>query len=101
VVCLTSIEVNYVLAYVACERGQTWFLHLATAVAVVLVGLAGWGAWRHGPAADDERRSPPVARATTESRSRWMSIAGVATSLWFILVILAMEIPIVLLRTCD
>ena len=95
------LGLNYMLSYVACETRQTWPLHLATAVAVAVVAAAGWMAWRGGPAENDQRRSPPVTRATSESRARWMSIAGVLTSAWFILVILAMEIPILVLRTCD
>jgi hypothetical protein len=101
VVWFSLLQTNYVLSYVACETRQTWFLHAATAVAAVLVAASGWFAWRAGPAEDDQRRSPPVTRATWESRSRWMSIAGVATSAWFIVVILAMEIPVVVLHTCD
>jgi hypothetical protein len=92
---------NYALSYVACELRQTWFLHAATFIAVAVVGLAGWIGWRSGPAQDDQRRSPPVTRATSESRARWMSIAGVALCGFFILVMLAMEIPIVVLQTCQ
>jgi hypothetical protein len=101
VVWFALLETNYVLSYVACERRQTWMLHAAIAVAVLLVALSGWLAWGAGPAEDDQRRSPPVTRDTSESRARWMSISGVVVSAWFILVILAMEIPIVVLRTCD
>jgi hypothetical protein len=101
VVWFALLETNYVLSYVACETRHTWMLHVATAVAVLLVAGAGWLAWGAGPAEDDQRRSPPVTRATSESRARWMSLAGVAVSGWFILVILAMEIPILVLRTCD
>jgi hypothetical protein len=101
VVWLTLLEVNYVLSYVACEQGHTWFLHAATLAAAAVVACAGWLAWRSGPAADDERRAAPVTRATSESRARWMSLAGVALSAWFVLVILAMEIPLSVLRACD
>jgi hypothetical protein len=86
---------------VSCESREEWFLHAAALVAIALVALAGWGAWRYGPPRNDERRSHPVTPATAESRSRWMSIAGVTLSLWFILVILTMEIPVLVLRTCQ
>jgi hypothetical protein len=95
------LETHYVLSYVACEVRQEWFLHAATALAVALVAAAGWVGWRSGPAEDDQRRSPPVTRATSESRARWMSLAGVALSGFFIVVILSMEIPIIVLRTCQ
>jgi hypothetical protein len=95
------LETNYVLSYVSCETRHEWFFHVALAAAVLLVAAAGWFAWRSGPADDDQRRSHPVTSATAESRSRWMSIAGVLLSVWFILVMLAMEIPILVLRTCQ
>jgi hypothetical protein len=101
VVWATLLETNYVLAYVSCEARHDWYLHAAVVVAVLIVALAGWLAWRSGPAEDDQRRSHPVTSATTESRSRWMSMAGVMLSAWFILVMLAMEIPILVLRTCQ
>ena len=43
---LMLLEFNYVGAYVACETRSTWFLHTATAVAVILVTAAGFFAWR-------------------------------------------------------
>lgn len=97
----TLLETNYVLSYVSCEARHDWYLHAAVVVAVLVVAWGGWMAWRSGPAQDDEGRSHPVTSATSESRSRWMSIAGVMLSAWFILVILAMEIPILVLRTCQ
>jgi hypothetical protein len=101
VVFLALLETNYVLAYVACERRQTWFLHVAVVGAILLVAAAGWAAWRAAPAADDQRRSGAVTPETTESRSRWMSLAAVASCAWFILVILAIEIPILVHQVCD
>ena len=100
VVWFSLLEANYVMSYVACEARQTWFLHAATFLSAALVAGAGWLSWRSGPAESDDRRSPPVTSATSESRARWMSIAGVVTSAWFILVILAMEIPLLLLGGC-
>jgi uncharacterized membrane protein YebE (DUF533 family) len=98
---LALLETNYVLAYAACETQQKWFLHAATLAAVGLVAAAGWWAWRSGPPEDDQRHAPPVTRATSESRARWMSLAGIALSAWFILVMLAMEIPILIHHACD
>ena len=48
---------------------------------------------KHGPL--------PLSDETRVQRSRWMSLAGVAFSLWFIVVILAMEVPLVVLRECQ
>lgn len=100
---LALLEVNYVLAYVACETRSTWFMHLAVVVAVVLVAAAGYAAWAasFGHLLEDETLTPPVSDETRRQRSRWMSLAGVAFSAWFILVILAMEVPLVVLQECQ
>ena len=100
VVWFTLLEANYVMSYVACETRHTWFLHVATLVSILAVAAAGWGSWRSGPAEDSEYPTAPISPDTKESRARWMSIGGVALSLWFIVVILAMEIPNILLATC-
>lgn len=103
VVMLVLLQVNYVLSYVACETRQTWFLHLATGIAIALVAAAGTWAWRsgHGPADLPEPFTPPVSAGTCDTRARWMAHAAVACSAWFIIVILAMVIPVVVLETCQ
>jgi hypothetical protein len=100
---LALLQTNYILAYVACETRQTWFMHLATAIAVLLVAAAGFGAWRasDGPITSDEQPSGPLSQETRRQRARWMAFGAVAFSAWFILVILAMEIPIIVLQECQ
>jgi hypothetical protein len=100
---LVLLQWHYVASYVACESRQTWFLHAATAVAVALVAAAGLWAWREGRGPSDlpEPLTPPVSAATCDARTRWMAHFAGASSLWFILVILSMEVPIVILRTCQ
>ncbi|HEY0875170.1 MAG TPA: hypothetical protein VGD94_16975 [Vicinamibacterales bacterium] len=100
---LALLQTNYVLAYVACEVQRTWFIHLATAVAVLLVASAGYAAWRasFGEITADETLTHPLADETRVQRSRWMSLAGVAFSAWFIVVILAMEVPVIVLKECQ
>jgi hypothetical protein len=103
IVWLALLEVNYVLAYVACETRSTWYMHLAVGVALLLVAGAGYAAWAasYGNILAVETPSQPLSDETRIQRSRWMSLAGVALSLWFILVILAMEVPLVVLRECQ
>lgn len=101
IVWLTLLEVNYLLSYVSCESRSTWFLHVAVATAIVLVAAAAYAAWRYGPPEDTQERTPPVTRSTSEIRSRWMALAGIGCSLWFILVIATMEIPILVLKVCQ
>ena len=100
---LALLEVNYVLAYVACETRSTWFMHLAVLVALLLVFGAGYAAWAasYGNMMADETLTPPLSDETRLQRSRWMSLAGVASSAWFIVVILAMEVPLIVLRECQ
>jgi hypothetical protein len=98
---LALLETQYVLSYVSCQTRQHWPLHLATAIAVLVVAASGWLASRSGPAEDEEPRSAPSSDGTRESRARWMSLAGLATSVSFILLILTMEIPILVLETCQ
>ena len=100
---LLVLQVNYTLSYVACEVRQTWFLHLTTAVGCLAVAAAGVWAWRAGyaPRELDEPLTPPVSRATSDVRARWMAVAAAALSAWFVLVIITMSIPVVVLETCQ
>lgn len=100
---LALLETNYVLSYVACELRQTWFLHLATAVAVALVAAAGLAAWRAAPAPrpPEEPLADALSPETGAIRAQWMAILAVASSAWFIVVILSMSVPVVVLRTCQ
>lgn len=101
IVWLLMLEANYVLTYVACETGHEWFLHATVLAAVCIVAVAGSLAWLHGPPDDPELHTPPVTRQTAEQRARWMAMYGVASSAWFVIVILANEIPILVLRACE
>ena len=103
VVWLALLEANYVMSYVACETRQTWFLHLATLIAVALTAGAGLWGWSAGHGAHELREplSPPVGFETSDTRARWMGQASVVSSVWFVLVILSMEIPVIVLRTCQ
>ena len=98
---LAMLQTNYVLTYVACESGHKWFMHLVVFVALALVGGAGFLAWMFGPPADPEIDTPPVTRETAEQRARWMAFYGVTSSVWFMIVILANEIPILVLHACE
>lgn len=98
---LALLETNYVLSYVACETRQTWFLHAAVILSIGVVAAAGYIAWRYGPPEDTQDRTAPVTRSTSEIRSRWMALVGVGMSVWFMLVMAAMEIPIIGLKVCQ
>ena len=88
------LEVNYVLSYVACEQRHTWMLHLATAIALGIVGVGAFAAWS---------AAPPFGGATSaagEGRARFMVIGGLALCAGFAVVIIATEIPVLILHPC-
>jgi hypothetical protein len=69
-------------------------LHGPAAVALALTGLGAWAAWS---------AAPPLRGATSEvseGRARFMAIGGLALCGWFALVIVATEIPVLLLHPC-
>jgi hypothetical protein len=88
------LEINYVLSYVACEQRQTWMLHLATACALLTVGLGALAAWSAAPPLRGRTSS------TTEARARFMALGGLVMCAWFALVILATAIPVLLIHPC-
>ena len=102
-VALMLQEFNYVMSYVACETRQTWFLHLAALVAVAVVAAVALFAWRasDGHPLEEEHPTHPLEDETRRQRTRWMSGFGVGLSLLSILVILSMEVPVIVLRTCQ
>jgi hypothetical protein len=94
------LQTNYVLGYVACERRESWMLHLATVVALLLVGAAAVVAWRAAPAmgTDDHESTDP--RVGSLLRARFMATGGLALCAFFTIVILATHVPAVLLHPC-
>ena len=88
------LQINYALSYVACEQRQTWMLHVATAVSLVLVGAGAFTAWS---------AAPSLGGATStggEGRARFMAIGGLALCAGFAVVIVATEIPVLVLHPC-
>jgi hypothetical protein len=93
------LETNYVLSYVACEQRQTWMLHLSVGVALAVVAAGAVSSWRAAPPPwSDGTSTHPV--ETAEVRVRFMATGGLALSAWFALVILATEIPALVLHPC-
>jgi hypothetical protein len=88
------LQTNYVLSYVACEQRRTWMLHLAAAAALAIAGLGARAAWSVAPAL------PGPSSETGEAHVRFMALAGLALCAWFALVIVATEIPALVLHPC-
>ena len=98
---LCLLEVNYVLAHVACQTRSRRYLHAASATATALVLLAGYATWstRSGGLADHATTAPATEDTRTQ-QNRWMRLAGLVTCAWFIVVIVAMEVPLFVLEEC-
>jgi hypothetical protein len=92
---LSNLSLNYSLAASACAEGSTTMLHVVTLVfaAIALSGaLVGWRRY------NEFEESEAV---LWKERTRWMSMIAMVLSLGSILVLVAMEIPNVILRSCD
>jgi hypothetical protein len=100
IVWLTLLEVNYLLTYVACEHRHEWYLHVATFAAIVLVALSGLGAWRARTTGTTETETLDQDE-TTELRARFLAYTGVLSAAFFLIVILAAEIPMLVLHPCQ
>lgn len=94
---LLHLQTNYMLVPAVCMRdGSRLLLHLPAVAMLALTVLGAWIAFgnrrRHGEGAEDE--SGPTARA------RFMSMVGVFTSVFFVVVMLAQWLPIFFIDPC-
>lgn len=92
---LSNLNVNYALVAEACDRGTKTMLHLFT-LAFVLVALV-CAAIGHRYYKECERSEEMLWR----ERTRWLALVATVMSLASVVVLIAMEIPNVLLRSCD
>lgn len=94
------LQTNYVLSYVACEQRESWMLHVATGAALLVVAAAAFTAWRAVPALGEEAHETANPDAARALRVRFMALSGLALCAWFAIVIVATEIPAVVLHPC-
>lgn len=95
---LAHLTISYALVPESCVSGEKWFLHLVTVVALVLALAATAASWSgYG----NEREGSLDAGGETDTRRRFMMLSSVAFGLLFTLLILANQIPIFILRSCD
>ena len=95
--------ISYASVQHACSTGFSLLLHVYTAVAIALSlsGLASARrAYRELPKSADTH-SADTKSGSTDARSRWMSIYGIASSIAFCVVIVALSIPKVFMNPCD
>lgn len=89
---------SYSLAPTACAGGTKWMLHLVSLLTLV-VSLGGALLARSVGRGLPEGSSE--GGGLTDSRARFMALAGTATGLGFAVAIVAMEVPNWVLRVCQ
>jgi len=97
VVFLVNMEVNYIMTDWTCESGTTWVLHLAHAIALVIViagGLLGLSLWRR------VGRQWPDPEGDSVSRSRMLAAVGTLGCALFAVSVLAEWIGVMVLGSC-
>ena len=89
---------SYAIVQHTCSTGHEWLIHLYTVFAALLC-LSGLMAarWCYSQLS----HSAGTEGGSVESRSRWMAIYGIASSIAFFVVIIALAIPKWALSPCD
>lgn len=97
VIWATRLAANYILVPYACGTGSTLLLHLPTLAALLATAAAGWislGRWRE-PRPDAGAR--PARRV---ERARFMAMAGLLSSGFFFIVMVAEWLPVFFVDPC-
>jgi hypothetical protein len=104
---LTAMEVAYVLVPWACERGRHGVVWLGLVPGFVMLGMGAWGAFSvrrqlgHGLGAEVGGQGAGVAIDPSPSRVRFMATIGALSSVLFLLLMIALAVPIAVLHPCD
>lgn len=97
---LLHLSVSFTVATALCEKGAAddlWVLHLLTLGALGISGMGGYLAWRNWQATGTDT-SPD--EGGTLARSKFLAIAGLASSAFFTLAIIAAEGASLMLGPC-
>lgn len=92
---LTNLTLSYTLAFESCARGSKLMLHVCAAVFFVIALLGAFLAHRVG-----RKIGEPNADALHE-RTQWLVNAAIILGIGSAVLIVAMEIPNLILRSCD
>ncbi len=92
---LTNLTVSYSLVPESCENGSKLMLHLSAGAFFALCLLGAALAWRIGSRFVE--RNPDL----LHERTRWLATAATILCIASALLVLAMEIPNLILRSCD
>jgi hypothetical protein len=86
---LLSLQLGYALSYAACGAQTRWFLHLAVLGPLVLIAASAYGIWQAHRSREDDEHWPT-----------WLAYLGLMSCAWFALVIVATDIPTMVLSPC-
>jgi hypothetical protein len=95
---LGNLQAQYALVPWACHNGHSLAVHVPPVLFLLITGAAAAAAfheWRAGGG------GPPGAESGVIARARFLGALGVATSLFFALIIVAMWVADAFLNTCD
>lgn len=81
-------QLSYALTPSACEARSEWWLHLVTVLALLAVAGVTFLSW------SEHQRFPE------ESRRRFLAASGIGSGVFFLLVIVATELPNWFLGAC-
>lgn len=95
------LETNYTLSYVACEHRAEWILYVPAAVGLAVIALAAFAVRRAAAPQIDEDAASTDPQRTAAVRARFMEVFALAFCAFFAFVILATEIPVVILHPCS
>ena len=95
---LLQLQINYALVPWACTTGRTFVLHLVSCVALLMVSITAVIAWRIRGRIKREKRDES---ASSVSRPQFMAEMGLSTSILFLLIIIAQEIPNIVMHPCQ
>jgi hypothetical protein len=90
------LQANYAIAAWACRSGHRYVSLVVVLAALVLTAGAGALAWRSWP-----RRAPLAGEPQDIEGARLLALLALASSLSFVVVLVASAIPIFMFRACD
>jgi hypothetical protein len=97
VVWAADLTTSYALVRWSCSTQQFGVLHLITLLSILLVIGGAWVAWL---GLQQTRGNGPEDGGRPRERARFMSILGLTSSAFFVLAILANEMPRWVLHAC-
>lgn len=93
-----QLQINYSLTQTVCENGQEWMLHLVSLAALFLAAAGAaiaWWTWSRLTSGSTLEGEDP-----RRAGRRFVALGGLGLSLFFLLVIVAMDLPNWWLSAC-